>query len=146
MMRVKDIEKKRILGNFLVFLYVEHNLFDMADTTNPIDSYIEQFPEETREKLESIRQIIRKAAPAATETISYGIPTFKLKTNLVHFAGYKKHIGFYPTPSGIEAFKQELSEYEVSKGTVKFPLDKPMPYDLIRKIVEFRVNESQKEE
>jgi uncharacterized protein YdhG (YjbR/CyaY superfamily) len=129
-----------------VFLYIEHNLFDMADTTIRIESYIEQFPEETREKLESIRQLIRKVAPEATETISYGIPTFKLKTNLVHFAGYKKHIGFYPTPSGIEAFKQELSEYEVSKGTVKFSLDKPIPYDLIQKIVEFRVNESQKEE
>ena len=100
----------------------------MADTTNPIDSYIEQFPEETREKMENIRQIIKEVAPEANETISYGIPTFKLKTNLVHFAGYKKHIGFYPTPSGIEAFKQELSEYEVSKGTVKFPLDKPIPY------------------
>ena len=114
----------------------------MADTRNPIDSYIAQFPEETKEKLQKIRQTIKKAAPDATETISYGIPTFKQKTNLVHFAGYKKHIGFYPTPSGIEAFKQDLSEYKVTKGTVKFPLDKPIPYDLIKKIVEYRVKEN----
>jgi uncharacterized protein YdhG (YjbR/CyaY superfamily) len=114
----------------------------MADAQNPIDSYMAQFPEETREKLRKIRQTIKKAAPEATETMSYGIPTFKQKKNLVHFAGYKKHIGFYPTPSGIEAFKQELSEYEVTKGTVNFPLEKPIPYDLIKKIVEYRLKEN----
>jgi uncharacterized protein YdhG (YjbR/CyaY superfamily) len=114
----------------------------MAGTENPVDSYIDQFPKGTRKKLRKIRETIKKAAPEAIETISYGIPTFKQKKNLVHFAGYEKHIGFYPTPSGIEAFKQELSEYEVTKGTVKFPLENPIPYDLIEKIVKYRVKEN----
>ena len=113
----------------------------MSENQNTIDEYIAKFPEQTRERLQKIRQIVSKAAPLAVETISYGIPTFKQGINLVHFAGYKRHIGFYPTPSGIEAFQQELSEYEVTKGTIKFPLDKPIPYDLIKKIVDFRVQE-----
>ena len=111
----------------------------MVGASNPVDSYIARFPEETREKLEKIRQIVRKKASTATETISYGIPTFKLEKNLVHFAGYREHIGFYPTPSGIEVFKRELADYEVFKGAVRFPLDKPLPYDLIGKIVEYCV-------
>lgn len=115
----------------------------MANSNDPVDIYISKFPENVREKLEKIRHIINETAPDAIETMSYGIPTFKLRTNLVHFAGYKNHIGFYPTPSGIEAFKKELTGYELSKGTVKFPLDKPIPYDLIKKIVEFRVKEVQ---
>lgn len=85
---------------------------------------------------------IREVAPDADETIKYGIPTFTLKGNLVHFAAYKKHIGFYPTPSGIEGFKIELSAYEGAKGSVKFPIDKTIPYELIRKIVAFRVKEN----
>lgn len=109
-----------------------------------INDYISKFPENVQEILKKLRQTIRESAPKAKEAISYKIPTFKLNGNLVHFAAYKKHIGFYPTPSGIEAFKIELSPYEVSKGSVKFPLDKPIPYELVKKIVEFRVKENLK--
>lgn len=108
-----------------------------------IDEYIQIFPKEVQERLKKIREIIKELAPSAEETISYGIPTFVLKGyNLVHFAAYKNHIGFYPTPSGIEKYKSEISVYEWSKGTVKFPLDKPVPFDLIREIVAFRVREN----
>jgi uncharacterized protein YdhG (YjbR/CyaY superfamily) len=106
-----------------------------------IDEYISLFPENVRNILQKMRQVIRKAAPEATEAISYGIPTFKLKGNLVHFGGYKKHVSFYPSPSGIEAFSKEIAAYETSRGTIKFPLNRPIPYDLIMKIVEFRVKE-----
>jgi uncharacterized protein YdhG (YjbR/CyaY superfamily) len=109
-----------------------------------IDDYIAGFPAEVQEILEKIRTTIRKAAPDAKETINYGIPTFTLNGNLVHFAGFRGHIGFYPTPSGIEKFKEELSVYEGAKGSVQFPLDKPMPLGLIRKIVKFRVQENLK--
>lgn len=109
-----------------------------------IDSYIASFPEETRKLLEEVRETIRKAAPEAEERINYGIPTFTLNGNLVHFAAFSAHIGFYPTPSGIEAFNKELSVYEGAKGSVKFPIDKPIPYDLISRIVKFRVKENQK--
>jgi len=109
---------------------------------NDIDSYISSFPESTQKILEQIRRTIRKAAPEAKETINYGIPTFTLNGNLVHFAAFQNHIGFYPTPSGIETFKKELSVYEGAKGSVKFPIDKPLPLDLITKIVEFRVKEN----
>jgi uncharacterized protein YdhG (YjbR/CyaY superfamily) len=109
---------------------------------NSMDAYIAGFPEEVRAILQKIRQTIREAAPQAQETINYRIPTFTLKGNLVHFAGFKNHIGFYPTPSGIEAFKQELSIYESAKGSVQFPLDRPIPYDLITRIVTFRVKEN----
>jgi uncharacterized protein YdhG (YjbR/CyaY superfamily) len=109
-----------------------------------IDSYIASFPEETRALLKQIRTTIRKAAPEAKEIINYGMPTFTLKGNLVHFAAFKNHIGFYPTPSAIEAFKKELSVYEGAKGSVQFPLAKPIPFDLISRIVEFRVKENLK--
>lgn len=111
-------------------------------TPKDIDEYIAGFPKDVQELLEKLRKTIRDAAPNAEETINYQIPTFKLEGNLVHFAAYKKHIGFYPTPSGIEKFKQELSEYEGAKASVKFPLDKPIPFDLISKIVSFRVQEN----
>ena len=111
-------------------------------TAKNIDEYIAGFPPGTREILEKVRATIRAAAPEAEETINYAIPTFTLKGNLVHFAGFKTHIGFYPTPSGIEKFKNELAEYEGAKGSVKFPLDQPMPYDLISEIVKFRVKEN----
>ncbi|MBA2421832.1 MAG: DUF1801 domain-containing protein, partial [Chitinophagales bacterium] len=88
------------------------------------------------------RVIIRKAAPKAEETINYAMPTFTLNGNLVHFAAYKNHIGFYPTPSGIDAFKKELSLYKGAKGSVQFPIDKPLPWALITKIVKFRVKEN----
>ena len=108
-----------------------------------IDEYIAMFPKDVQKILENLRQVIRETAPTADETIDYGIPTFKLNGNLVHFAAFKNHIGFYPTPSGIEAFKKELSHYKQSKGTVQFPLDKPIPFDLVKKIVEFRVKENE---
>ena len=110
--------------------------------TNVMDAYIANAPKDIQVILEKVRATIRKAAPKAEETINYGIPTFTLEGNLVHFAGFKNHIGFYPTPSGIEKFKKELSAYEGAKGSVKFPLDKPIPYALISKIVKFRVKEN----
>lgn len=108
-----------------------------------IDTYIDSFPIVTQKILEQVRVTIRKAAPQAKERINYGIPTFTLNGNLVHFAGFKNHIGFYPTPSAIDAFRKELSVYEGAKGSVKFPIDKPMPLDLIYRIVKFRVEECQ---
>ncbi len=107
-----------------------------------IDQYIKTFPQEIQVILEKIRKTIQRAAPEAVETISYQMPTFKLNGNLVHFAAFKNHIGFYPIPSGIEAFKRELSPFIAGKGTLRFPLDKPIPYDLIEKIVVFRVKEN----
>ena len=107
-----------------------------------IDEYISGFSPEVQNKLQQIRTCISKAAPEALETINYGIPTFTLQGNVVHFAGFNKHIGFYPAPSGIEAFREELKVYESSKGAVKFPLDKPIPFDLIERIVSFRVKEN----
>ena len=107
-----------------------------------IDEYIVQCSPEVQGTLETLRQVIRETAPGAKEKISYQMPTFYLNGNLVHFAAFKKHIGFYPAPSGITAFKQELSGYKGAKGSVQFPLDKPLPYDLIRKIVAFRVAEN----
>src|SRR5512134_1601604 len=107
-----------------------------------MDEYIETFPEETKHILNELRQVIKEVAPEAEETINYQIPTFALHGNLVHFAAFKNHIGFYPTPSGIEAFKKELSQYELAKGSVQFPIDQPLPYPLIRKIVEYRVKEN----
>lgn len=107
-----------------------------------IDEYIAGFPEDVQEILEKVRRTIREAAPDAEEAIKYQIPTFTLKGNLVHFAAFKKHIGFYPAPSGIERFKDELSAYEGAKGSVRFPLDQPIPFDLIGRIVRFRVREN----
>ena len=111
-------------------------------TATSIDAYIAEFPAETRAPLEEIRSLIRAAAPEATETISYAIPTFDLNGgHLVHFAGFKNHVGFYPTGSGVAEFAEELKEYKGGKGTVQFPLGKPLPTDLIRRIVEFRVEQ-----
>ncbi|MBI5231514.1 MAG: DUF1801 domain-containing protein [Coriobacteriales bacterium] len=107
-----------------------------------IDEYIAEFPTETQKVLEEVRSLVRSLAPDSTETIAYAIPTFDLNgTHLVHFAGFARHIGFYPTPSGIEAFKGELKPYKYAKGSVQFPLDEPLPTDLIRRMVEFRVEE-----
>jgi uncharacterized protein YdhG (YjbR/CyaY superfamily) len=114
-------------------------------TAGSIDAYIAEFPLETQEKLEELRALIKASAPDATETISYAIPTFDLNgRHLVHFAGYEKHVGFYPVPSGLEAFKEDLRSYKTGKGSVQFPLDKPLPTDLIRRIVEFRVAENRR--
>jgi len=107
-----------------------------------IDQYIASFPSSVQEKLQSLRQTIQAAAPQATEAISYQLPTFKLKGNLVHFAAFKNHIGFYPAPSGIAAFEPELTQYKHAKGSVQFPLDQPLPLKLIAKIVKFRVKEN----
>jgi len=110
-----------------------------------IDGYIKTFPDEVQSILEKLRQTIRKVAPDAVETISYQMPTFKLNgKNLVHFAAWKNHIGFYPLPSGTEAFQKELSDYKSAKGSVQFPLDKPIPFDLVERIVVFRVRENLK--
>ena len=104
-----------------------------------IDEYIAGFPSDVQDRLQQIRRTIKKAAPDAEEAIKYRMPTFTLNGNLVHFAAYKNHIGFYPAPVGIEAFKKELSAYEGAKGSVRFPLDKPVPLGLIGRIVTFRV-------
>jgi uncharacterized protein YdhG (YjbR/CyaY superfamily) len=107
-----------------------------------IDEYIAGFPEGVQAILEKIRSTIKDVAPGADEAIKYRMPTFVLNGNLVHFAAFKNHIGFYPVPTGIEAFKEELSFYKQGKGSVQFPLDQPIPYDLISRIVKFRVEEN----
>lgn len=111
-------------------------------TAKTIDEYIAEFPPETRKILEELRALIRATAPGAAEKISYAIPTFHLNGNLVHFAGFARHVGLYPGPSGIAAFQEELSPYKSAKGSVQFPLGEPLPVDLIRRIVEFRVAEN----
>lgn len=117
-----------------------------AQKPENIDEYIAGFPKDVQKILEQIRATIKKAAPEAQETISYAIPTFKHKgRSLVHFAAFKSHIGFYATPTGNEAFKKGLSVYKQGKGSVQFPLDKPMPFDLITKIVKFKVEEFSQE-
>lgn len=108
-----------------------------------IEEYIESFPNDVQIILEKLRKTIRETAPGAEEAISYQMPTFKLNgRNLVHFAAFKKHIGFYPIPSGIDAFKKELSPYKQGKGSVQFPIDRPIPYDLVKRIVSYRVKEN----
>ena len=114
------------------------------NTVNSIDEYIAKFPEEVQRILIELRAVIKESAPDAEERISYKMPTFALKGNLVHFAAYKNHIGFYPTPNGIQAFKKELSIYEGAKGSIKFPIDRSLPLELISKIVKFRVTENLK--
>ena len=115
----------------------------MRTAPKDIDEYIAGFPNDVQKMLEKIRMTIRKAVPDAEEAISYQIPTFTLKGKyLIYFAAFKKHIGLYPAPRGIEKFKKELSVYEGGKGTVRFPLDKPIPFGLIERIVKFRVKES----
>lgn len=116
---------------------------EKRSTAATIDEYIAEFPAETQKVLQEMRELIKKTAPEASETISYAIPTFDLNGHhLVHFAGYERHVGFYPVPSGMEAFKEELAPYRSGKGSARFALDKPLPTDLIRRIVEFRVAEN----
>lgn len=114
----------------------------MDSLNNTIDEYISGFPVEIQVLLEQVRTTVREAAPDAEEAMKYAMPTFVLNGNLVHFAAFRNHIGFYPVPSGIEAFKKELSAYKGGKGSVQFPLDQPMPLDLIARIVKFRVDEN----
>lgn len=109
-------------------------------TFQTIEEYVKTFPKDIQKILGTVRQTIKKSAPAAEEAISYQIPTFKLNGNLVHFAAFKNHIGFYPGSEAIRVFKKEIKSYKSSKGAIQFPIDKPMPLTLIRKIVEFRVN------
>ena len=115
-----------------------------SDETTPqnIDAYIAEFPPDIREILQKIRATIHEAAPQAVEKISYGMPAFYLKGNLVYFAAFKNHIGLYPAPSGIENFRKELAIYKSGKGSLRFPLDQPIPYELIAKITRFRVEEN----
>ena len=107
-----------------------------------IDDYIATFPKNVQHKLNELRSAIKESAPEAEEAISYGMPTFELNGNLVHFAAYKRHIGFYPTRSGILAFEEKLSVYKHSKGAVQFPIDGPIPLDMVREMVRFRVKEN----
>jgi uncharacterized protein YdhG (YjbR/CyaY superfamily) len=108
-----------------------------------IDEYIKTFPADIQSKLQEIRNLTKKLAPTAVETISYGMPTFKLNgKNLIHFAGYKTHIGFYPTPSALVAFEKELSVYKTSKGTAQFKLDEDLPIKLIEKMILYRIKEN----
>jgi uncharacterized protein YdhG (YjbR/CyaY superfamily) len=123
-------------------LVIGEDMGNMKFEFNTIDDYIATFPNDIQKKLQEMRATIKETAPDAEEKISYQMPTFFLKGNLVHFAAFKNHIGFYPVPTGIEKFKKELSAYKTSKGAVQFPLDKPLPSDLIRKIVKFRVAEN----
>jgi uncharacterized protein YdhG (YjbR/CyaY superfamily) len=113
-----------------------------AHKPETIDEYISLHPPKVQELLQKVRMVIKKAAPDAIEAIKYQIPTFVLNGNLVHFGAYKNHIGFYPAPSGITVFKQELSVYESGKGSIQFPMDKEIPFDLISRIVQFRVQEN----
>lgn len=111
-------------------------------TANSIDDYIAEFPVAARGALEELRALIQGAASDATEKMSYAIPTYDLNgEHLVHFAGYEEHVGFYPTPSAIEAFRDELQPYKTAKGSVRFPLNKPLPAELITRMVEFRVRQ-----
>ena len=117
----------------------------MNTAVTTIDQYIAGFPEDIQAKLQKVRTTIHKAAPKAEEKIGYGIPTFTLNgKNLVHFGGFKSHVGFYPAPQGLEEFKKDLSVYKGAKGSVQFPYDKPLPLGLITKIVKFRVKGNSK--
>lgn len=115
---------------------------ELKDQCHTIDEYIAGFPQDVQKILQELRAVIKAAAPQAQEKISYQMPAFYFHGNLVYFAAYKSHIGFYPTSSGIAHFKEELSGYEISKGTVRFPLDSPLPTELIQRIVAFRVQEN----
>jgi uncharacterized protein YdhG (YjbR/CyaY superfamily) len=115
----------------------------MRNQSATIDEYIASFPAEIQEKLQGLRAVIRKAAPDAEEAIRYGIPTFRQNgSNLVHFAAFRDHLSFFPTSSGVAKFQKELSSYQLSKGTIQFPLDKPVPYDLVERITRFRAEEN----
>ena len=114
----------------------------MDNSINTIDAYIDNFPEEIQKILQLVRTTIKTAAPDAREKISYAIPTFELNGNLVHFAAFKNHIGFYPAPTGMVEFQKEFSAYKTGKGSIQFPIDQPMPLSLISKIVQFRVIEN----
>ena len=131
-----------ILNSFNKFVSNLRRMKADAKKYTTVDEYISDFPAGTKSKLKELRKIIKKMAPKAEEKISYNMPGYSLNGMLVYFAGYKNHIGFYPTSSGILAFKKEISIYKNSKGAIQFPLDEPLPVDLISQIVEFRVGEN----
>lgn len=133
-----------MIASSLAVKIIYNVIFPYVYMKNVIDIFIDGFPNETQIILKQLRSIIRKAAPNAEETICYGIPTFTFHGNLVHFSAFKNHIGFYPTPSGILAFKKELTIYKSAKGSIQFPIDKPLPLDLITRIVKLRVKENLK--
>lgn len=133
---VADCGRRRNAGGPKVAMNVE---------IHTIDEYITGFPEPVRTLLAQLRAAIRAAAPQAEEKLSYGIPTFYYRGNLVHFGAFKRHIGFFPAPSGIQAFKSELSPYKSAKGSVQFPFDEPLPLELVARIVKFRVDENSQE-
>jgi uncharacterized protein YdhG (YjbR/CyaY superfamily) len=114
----------------------------MAEKFKTIDEYISTFPVDMQKTLQEIRNFIKTEIPEATEKISYGIPTFYLNGNLVHFAAFKDHYGFFPSPSGIDEFEKELEPYRTGKGTLRFELDKPLPWDIIKKVIRFRIKEN----
>jgi len=114
------------------------------DAPKNVDDYILQFPPELKAILEEVRAVIRASAPEAAERMAYGMPTYTLKRNLIHFAAFKSHLGLYPTPSGVTAFAEELAPYARGKGSIRFPLDRPLPLDLIRRITLYRVAEEQR--
>ncbi len=134
--------KPRFVYNFNQQADLRGNMQEKTDQPKTIDAYIAQFPQDVQTILQGLRATIQATAPEATEKISYQMPTFYLEGNLVHFAAYKHHIGFYPAPSAIEAFEDELASYKTSKGAVQFPIDQPLPLDLIRRVVVFRVAEN----
>jgi uncharacterized protein YdhG (YjbR/CyaY superfamily)/L-ascorbate metabolism protein UlaG (beta-lactamase superfamily) len=140
--RAANIHDTRIMDIFEEGQKWELDMDKNTNAAQAIDEYIAQFPAEIRERLVRLRKVIREAAPAATEKISYQMPTFFLNGNLVHFAAFKKHIGFFPSPSAVVAFEEALKEYPCSKGTIQFPYSKPLPYDLVTQIVKFRVAEN----
>jgi uncharacterized protein YdhG (YjbR/CyaY superfamily) len=129
-----------VFQNSCMFVYMKNKV--TAITHSTIDEYIASFPKEIQELLFQMRRTIQKAAPEATETIKYGMPTFELKGNLVHFSANKSHIGFYPAPSGLLAFEKEISNFNHSKGAVQFPYSKMLPLKLVTKITQFRVTEN----
>ena len=131
-----------LIVNYKKYELLENNMSTYKKVFKTVDEYIATFPKNVQNILEELRQAIRESAPEAEEVISYRMPAFKLHGILVWFAAFKNHIGFYPKTSAIEAFKEELSDYEVSKGTVRFPLDKPIPFDLVKKMVKYRVKEN----
>lgn len=113
-----------------------------ASKPNNIDEYICGFPDDVQERLQQVRDVIKQVAPEATEAIKYGIPTFVLRGNLVHFAAFQNHIGFYPTPAGIKEFETDLAAYKTGKGSIQFPFDRPLPLELIKRMTEHRVNKN----
>ncbi len=115
---------------------------DAKQAPTTIDEYIAQFPDDVQERLQTMRATIHAAAPDATEAIAYGMPTFRFNGNLVHFGAFKSHIGFYPTPNGLDEFKDRLAVYKGAKGSVQFPFDQPLPLDLVTDIVKFRLAEN----